>query len=320
MISFTILLLIFSGSYWYVYAGNTIKTLTLYGNVEVRTVNVGFRVGGEIISLNVDEGDKVEAGDILGMLDPETFQIAMNQANGAKKRANSLYQLKKNGYQNHEIVQAKADVEQHRAAYQYAASLYNRQKNLWAKNLISANEFDNADSIKNQKMAALKASESQLQKLTSGYQPEEIEATKGELEQAESALNQAELDFIDTVLKAPSSGIIQTRVVEPGTIISSGSTVFTITLSDPVWVRAFIEEPDLGMAVPGKEVLLYTDSKPNTPYRGRIGFVASTSEFTPKTVQSQNTRTHLVYRLRIVVIDADSQLLQGMPVTVVFNQ
>ncbi|MNT41352.1 putative efflux pump membrane fusion protein [compost metagenome] len=110
-----------------------------------------------------------------------------------------------------------------------------------------------------------------------------------------------------------------TRAVEPGSMLSAGSTVLTLSLTRPVWVRAYIDEPNLNQAQPGRELLLYTDGRPDKPYHGKVGFVSPTAEFTPKTVETPDLRTDLVYRLRIIVTDADDALRQGMPITVKFN-
>ncbi|MDN7221285.1 efflux RND transporter periplasmic adaptor subunit, partial [Klebsiella pneumoniae] len=118
---------------------------------------------------------------------------------------------------------------------------------------------------------------------------------------------------------APSDGTLMTRAVEPGTMLNAGGTVLTLSLTHPVWVRAYVDEKNLGQAQPGQEVLLYTDSRPDKPYHGKIGFVSPSAEFTPKTVETPDLRTDLVYRLRIVVTDADGALRQGMPVTISFS-
>ena len=89
---------------------------------------------------------------------------------------------------------------------------------------------------------------------------------------------------------------------------------FTVSLIRPVWVRTYVGEPHLGEAKPGREILLYTDSRPNKPYHGTIDFVSPTAEFTPKSVQTTDLRTDLVYRIRVIVNDADDMLRQGMPV------
>lgn len=102
-------------------------------------------------------------------------------------------------------------------------------------------------------------------------------------------------------------------------MLNAGNTVFTLSLTRPVWIRAYIDEVNLGRAVPGSNILIYTDGRPDRPYHGKIGFVSPTAEFTPKTVETEDLRTDLVYRLRIVVNDADDALRQGMPVTLRFQ-
>ncbi len=183
---------------------------------------------------------------------------------------------------------------------------------------ISANDLENARSSRDQAQATLKSAQDKLSQYHTGNRPQEIEQAKAGLEQAQAALAQAQLDLHDTTLVAPSAGTLLTRAVEPGSMLSAGSTVFTLSLTRPVWVRAYVNETRLNQAVPGTELLLYTDGRPDKPYHGKIGFVSPTAEFTPKTVETPDLRTDLVYRLRIIVTDADDALRQGMPVTVRF--
>ncbi|MTB82454.1 secretion protein HlyD [Providencia stuartii] len=306
------------GYYWY--QSQQDKTLTLYGNVDVRTVNLGFRVGGKLASLNVDEGARVTPGQALGQLDQAPYINALNKAKGVRDSAKAQLAMKEKGYRTQEIAQVEAEVAQKQAAWKYAESFYQRQKGLAASHVISANELDNAKTNRNQALAALKAAQDKLNQYQSGFRQEEIAAARGEWLQAEAAVAQAELDLKDTVLTAPSDGTILTRAIEPGSIVGAGNTVFSVTLTTPVWVRAYVDEPNLGMAVPGREVLLYTDNRPDNPYHGTIGFVSPTAEFTPKSVQTPQLRTDLVYRLRIVVSDPDEALRQGMPVTIRFAE
>jgi HlyD family secretion protein len=143
--------------------------------------------------------------------------------------------------------------------------------------------------------------------------------TKANLEHATANLSQAKLRLQDTYLLAPSDGIVLTRAVEPGTMLAPSSTVLNISLVNPVWVRAYINETELTQAKPGTAVKIYADSNPKKPYDGKIGFVSPTAEFTPKTVETPTLRTELVYRLRIIADDPNHELRQGMPVTVKFS-
>ncbi|SEK70057.1 HlyD family secretion protein [Kosakonia sacchari] len=303
---------------WMWYQSRQERALTLYGNVDIRTVNLSFRVGGRLASLNVDEGDAIQAGQTLGEIDKAPYQNALLQAQANVTTAQAKYDLATAGYRDEEIAQAVAAVNQAQAAYDYAQNYYQRQQGLWKSRVISANDLENARSTRDQAQATLKSAQDKLSQYRTGNRPQEIEQAKAGLEQAQAALAQAQLDLHDTTLVAPSAGTILTRAVEPGSMLSAGSTVFTLSLTRPVWVRAYVDEINLQQAQPGQDVLLYTDGRPNKPYHGKIGFVSPTAEFTPKTVQTPDLRTDLVYRLRIIVTDADNSLRQGMPVTVRF--
>ncbi len=304
---------------WWWYQSQQDKTLTLYGNVDIRTVNMSFRVGGRLASLIVDEGDTITTGQTLGELDKAPYQNALLQAQAGVSVAQAQYDLMQAGYRDEEVAQAAAAVKQAQAAYDYAQNFYNRQQGLWKSRTVSANDLENARSSRDQALATLKSSQDKLRQYRSGNREQDIAQAKASLEQAQAQLAQAQLDLHDTTLVAPANGTLMTRAVEPGSMLNAGSTVLTLSLTRPVWVRAYINEASLGEARPGREVLLYTDGRADKPYHGKIGFVSPTAEFTPKTVETPDLRTDLVYRLRIIVNDADEALRQGMPVTVSFD-
>ena len=309
--------LIGGGAWWYQSLQN--NGLTLYGNVDIRTVNMSFRVGGRLQSLSVDEGDAIKQGQTLGQLDKAPYENALMQAKANVATAQAQYDLMMAGYRAEEIAQAAAAVKQAQAAYDYAQSYLQRQQGLWNSRLLSANDLANARSSRDQAFASLKAAQDKLSQYRAGNRPQEIAQAKASLEQAQAQLAQSTLDLQDTVLTAPSDGTLLTRAVEPGSMLTAGSTVLTLSLTHPVWVRAYIDEKNLNQAQPGREILLYTDGRPDKPYHGKIGFVSPTAEFTPKTVETPDLRTDLVYRLRIIVTDADDSLRQGMPVTLKFS-
>ena len=304
---------------WLWYQSQQDKTLTLYGNVDIRTVNMSFRVGGRLASLTVDEGDTIAAGQTLGELDKAPYQNALMQAQAGVSVAQAQYDLMQAGYRDEEVAQAAAAVKQAQAAYDYAQNFFNRQQGLWKSRTVSANDLENARSSRDQALATLKSSQDKLRQYRSGNREQDIAQAKASLEQAQAQLAQAQLDLHDTTLVAPANGTLLTRAVEPGSMLNAGSTVLTLSLTRPVWVRAYVNEASLGEAKPVREVLLYTDGRADKPYHGKIGFVSPTAEFTPKTVETPDLRTDLVYRLRIIVNDADDALRQGMPVTVSFD-
>jgi HlyD family secretion protein len=139
---------------------------------------------------------------------------------------------------------------------------------------------------------------------------------KASLQEAEKAICVARDNLSYTKSYAPNDGIILSRVREVGSVINAGNPVYTLSLVSPVWIRAFVDEPNLGVVHYGMDATIYTDIKGGKSYKGKIGFISPIAEFTPKSVQTTTLRTDLVYRLRVYVDDPDSQLIQAMPVTV----
>lgn len=303
----------------YYYQEKKEQQITLYGNVDIRNVSISFRVNGRLASLNFDEGDIINAGDILGKLDDAPYINAKNEADASVAVAQAQLNLILAGYRHEEIAQAHSMVDQQQAAFNYADRYYKRQQHLRNSLSISENDLENAKTSRKQAQSALQVAKDKLNQYLNGNRPQQIDQAKASVAQAQANADQAKLNLKDTELYAPAAGVILTRTVEPGTLVSAGETIFSLSLTTPVWIRAYIDEANLHKAIPGSEVLIYTDGRPDKPYLGKIGFVSPSAEFTPKSVETPELRTALVYRLRIIVTDADASLRQGMPVTLRFS-
>lgn len=243
--------------------------LTLFGNIEIRQVDLGFRVEGKIAKMIVEEGDAVKKGQLLGYLEDTNYK--------------SIYE--KN----------IADIKALTAISANAQSQYERNLTLCADGTTSKQECDSLRNSKNSSKASLDAS---------------IASSKG-----------AKKNFTDTRLYAPDDGIIMTRIQEPGAVVEPSSPIYTMAKNKPVWVRAYIPETNLANVKYGMSADVYTDTvNPQTGekrrYKGQVGYISPVAEFTPKTVQTEDLRTDLVYRIRVYVDDIDEYLRQGMPVTV----
>lgn len=287
-----------------------------YGNVDIREVALGFRVGGRVEAMDVEEGDKVAAGQRIATLDKQPFldNLALQTANVAQQKANLAKLLA--GSRPEEIDQARATVASRKAALENARAVYERLQQLTQRDYASKQDFDNAASALRQAEADLNSAEAALKLAVEGPRKEDIAAARAALEAAEAQKQIAETSLSDVQLHSPDDGIILTRAVEPGAIVASGMTVYALSLQHPVWVRAYVGEPELGLIHPGAQVKLYTDTKPGEPYEGQVGFVSPVAEFTPKSVETPELRADLVYRFRINVTNPDEALRQGMPVTV----
>ena len=289
--------------------------LLLYGNVDIREVQLGFRVSGRLAEMRVEEGDSVAAGSLLAVLDDRPMREALAVAEAGVGEAQANLDRANTGSRPQEIQQAEAAVEEAEAALANADKRLVRQRELFADGLNSKRALDDAVSAQEQAAARLRSNREALALAVEGFRQEDIAAAAAALAAARAQRDQALTRVEDTRLSAPSNGIIQVRAREPGSMLAVGEPVYTLSLNDTVYIRAYVGETHLGQVQPGTEVTVTSDSSDRS-YSGRVGFVSPRAEFTPKTVETPELRTDLVYRLRIVVDAPDAQLRQGMPVTV----
>ena len=316
IIAAAIVLAVGAGKYYFSAHAPTAAVAILYGNVDIRQTSLAFRIGGRVGEVLVDEGASVHAGQVLAKLDPEPLQNALHSAEAGFAALTARNALLHRGYRREDIEQAKAKLQAAHAALTEAERQYARQKELIGEGAASQRALDAAQSLRDQAAAQAKSAEEQTRLMTSGFRKEEVAESDAQLRNARANLDAAKLALRDATLTAPSDGVIVTRAIEKGSMAQPGSPAFSLSLTAPVWVRAYVDEPQLGRFASGVKVRLQTDTRPDKPYHGVVGFVSPTAEFTPKSVETTDLRTSLVYRLRIVVDDADAQLRQGMPVTV----
>ena len=289
--------------------------LVLYGNVDIREVQLGFRVAGRLEQMNFEEGDAVTAGTVLATLDSKPMRDGLALAEAGVAEAEARLAVLRTGSRPQEIEQARARVTEAAAALKNAGQEYERQREMTGKGLSSQGLLDNALAQRDEASARLAASREALALAEEGARSEDIAAAEAALAGAQARREQAATQLQDTQLKAPGNGVVLTRVREPGSIVGAGAPVYTLSLTDTVYVRAYVDEPRLGRVVPGSSMIVTTDTS-DRQYTGQVGFVSPRAEFTPKSVETPELRTDLVYRLRIVITDADDGLRQGMPVTI----
>ena len=229
----------------------------------------------------------------------------------------STAQLNKqrNGNRSQDIAEASAQLAVQRASLLKAKADYQRRSALVATGAVSRADFDATKSQYESAQAQVRAAEEALSLQRAGARPEDIQAAVAQRAQAMAQRDKTITDIADSTLHAPNDGVVLTRAREPGAIVQAGETVLTLTIDRPVRIRAYVDETDLSRISPNMAVEVTADGNAKV-YHGTIGFIAPTAEFTPKTVQTRQLRTDLVYRLRVIVTDPDDALRQGQPVTV----
>lgn len=289
--------------------------LELFGNVDIREVDMAFEVGGRVDAVAVEEGDRVKQGVLLASVDPSQGRDRLAQADASIAQAQADLAKLRNGNRPQEIAQARARAAAAQAALTNARADYNRRRPLVGEGAISRDVWD--QTVTDLRRAEAQSAEaSQAASLaTAGARSEDIRAAEARLRSALAQRSSIDTDLGDTRLSAPVDGTVVTRVIEPGSLVQPGATALTIAIDRPLRVRAYVAEPDLSRIQPGIAVQVRADGNPKI-YRGTIGYISPRAEFTPKSVETEDLRTDLVYQVRITVTDADGALRQGQPVTV----
>jgi HlyD family secretion protein len=290
--------------------------LTLYGNVDIREVQPAFNDNGRVTAMLVQEGDTVRKGDLIATMDDIPYAADLAQARAqAASLAETLARLKA-GSRPEEIEQARANMEALAATLVNTKLNYDRMVALVSTRAISKQQHDEARAVHESTAQQYEAARQTYILAVKGPRKEDIAAAEANLRAAEAAVAAAEKRFAETKLYAPEDGVVENRILEPGDMAAPSTPVYTIALNQPLWVRAYIAETDLGKIRYGMRAEITTDSFPGQIYQGWIGYISPAAEFTPKTVETAVLRTALVYQVRVYVCNSRNQLRLGMPATV----
>ncbi|MDD6127543.1 MAG: HlyD family efflux transporter periplasmic adaptor subunit [Veillonellaceae bacterium] len=292
------------------------KVLSLSGNVDVREVSLAFRGSDRIAEILVDEGDTVKKGQVLARLDGRELELSIAKTQADIRSQQSTVEKLHNGTRSEEIAQAQQNYEQAQAAAANAQGTYARYQAIYDDiQGISRQTLDTARHDAEAKQAAAGAAQSAYEEAVNGARPEDIAIGEANLDASNQELARLEYQLSQYELRAPADGVIRSRLLQPGDMASSSTPVFKLSLLNKKWVRVYVKETDLGKVYEGQQADVYIDSQ-KAPIAGQVGYISGTAEFTPKTVQTDELRTALVYEVRVYVDDDDNVLRLGMPATV----
>jgi HlyD family secretion protein len=299
--------------------GEGADQLALYGDVDIRETRPAFNDSGPIATITVQEGANVKRGDLLATLDDSRYAAALAQAKAQMENLRQSLAKLVAGSRPEEIAQAKATMDALQTTYLNNEASYKRFADLAASNSGTIQQRDDAKAAFEAGRQQYEAARQAYLLAVAGPRAEDIAAARAAVQAAEAAAELAQRQFDDTRLYAPSDGVVEDRVLEPGDMASPAAPVLAIALLNPLWVRAYAPESSLGRIRLGMKASVTADSHPGRAYEGWIGYISPTAEFTPKTVETPELRTALVYQLRVYVCDARGELRLGMPATVRIN-
>lgn len=290
--------------------------LTLYGNVAIREVQLAFNGSQRIREIRVQEGDRVNKGQRLARLDSRLLEAQLAEAEAAVEAQRQALAKLEAGSRPEEIRKLEAELRAAEAQARVAGDSHRRIQRLLEQKLVSPQDEEEARSRADAAVAQLAALRESLALLKAGPRKEDIAAARAQLAARLAAREQARQRLADASLLAPNNGVVRNRILEPGDMAFPQTPVLTLALLDPVWVRAYLPESMLGRVRPGARAWIVTDSYPDKRYPGWVGHISPTAEFTPKTVQTPELRTRLVYPVRVFACNPQGELRLGMPVTV----
>jgi HlyD family secretion protein len=306
------------GRWW----GNSKKEqnrLVLYGNVDLRQVELAFNNNERISEVLVQEGDRVTRGQILARLDTSRLKPQAASAKAEMEAQQAVVQKMHDGSRPEEIAQAQANVASAKADQVNAGQQWSRMTalaKLTTGRAISQQDLDGAKAALDMAQARLEMAQKGLDLSTIGPRKEDIAQGEAQLRADQAQLDLLRRKIADAELVSPCDAVVRSRLLEPGEMVSPQRAVFNLAITDPKWIRAYVSEADLGKVHEGMRASISTDSFPSQTIPGWVGFISSVAEFTPKAVETEELRPNLVYEIRVFAQDPQDELRLGMPATV----
>lgn len=289
------------------------------GTIEAVEVSVAAMTSGQVLKMAVDEGARVEQGDLLAVIESEALEIQLRQAEAGVKLADAQLRLLLKGARVEDIRQAEEALRQAEANLKLAEAEQARIASLFARQSATAQQKDGAETRLALARAQYEAASQALQKWRTLAQPEEIRQATARLEQAEASRDLLKKMIADATIISPVSGVVSHRAVEQGEFVVPGTVLLTIADLDEVRLEIFVLESELGKIRPGQPAEIRIDSYPDRVFTGNVQFISPEAEFTPKNIQTKEERVKLVYRVRIKVSNPEHILKPGMPADAVIR-
>jgi HlyD family secretion protein len=300
------------------------KEIYYSGTIEAVQSELAFQVPGRVIAVSVREGNRVRKDQVLANLDPSEYKSRLEQAKANLERAIQNRSLAESNLAiarrtlPQDVTRAEASLQGARDTLDKTERNKKRYDQLYERQVVSAREYDSvrleyetARARYDEAKAALSQARSNLKKEESLRK--EVDAASAQIKSLQSAIEQSELQLMYTELKAPYDGVILSRNIEPGEVVSTGRQAITMADLSSVDLKIFVAETEIGNVKPGEPVDVKFDTFPNKVFKGHVTFISPEGEFTPKIIQTQKERVKIVYLVKVSIPNPDLELKTGMP-------
>lgn len=291
--------------------GSDPSLIVAAGHVEATDVRISTKIAGRLEALRVKEGDTVEAGRELAVVDTTDVLLALQQARAEREGALAELRLRRAGARQEDIAELKSQIRGVEADLAGAQRDLDRMQQLLDRGSGTAKARDDARTRRDVLAARLAASGESLARLRAGSRPEEIDASRARLAATEARIAQLEQQLRDARVTSPLGGVVTEKIAEAGELLQAGSPLLVVTDLRSPWLTVYVTGPDLGRIRLGQEAEVVTDDGQSR--KGTITFIAAQAEFTPKNAQTRDERVKLVYKLKVGLDNPDGLFKPGMP-------
>jgi HlyD family secretion protein len=293
--------------------GNNNNRIDASGNIEATNIVVSSQVSGKVIQILKDEGNQVNKGDTVIVIDPETYKLKLDDALASKEYAQAQYKLLKEGARSEDIKQAEDNLKQAKVSFDLAVKDKERMDNLYESQSITKKQHD--DAVANYEIASarLNSAKENLEKVKNLARPEELKQAEANLNKAIANVNLLQKNLNDCFVTSPSSGFITKKFVEIGETAGMMSSLFQVADLNSVELAIYVSETELGKVKLGQKAEINVDTYPDKSFDGIVIYISPQAEFTPKNIQTKDERTKLVFQVKIKIDNPEFELKDGMP-------
>lgn len=299
--------------------GNNKNTIAASGDIEATDVVVSSQVNGNILSILKDEGEKVIAGDTVIIVDHQTYDYQLAQAEASSSAAKAQLELLRQGARSEDIQQGEDALKQAQVNLGLAETNKDRMTKLYESHSITKKQYDDAVAAYNVAASQANAASENLKKLKNYARPEEIKQAEANVNKAAAAVDLLKKNVRDCYVTSPISGFIVNKYIEKGETVTMLTSLFKVSDLNPVKLDIYVSEEELGKVKLGQTADVTTDTYPNKKYEGKVIYISPEAEFTPKNIQTKDERTKLVFEVKIQIDNPNFELKPGMPADAVIH-
>jgi HlyD family secretion protein len=286
------------------------------GTIEATESVISSQAAGKIIKIIKDEGAQVRAGDTIVMIDHEALDIQRKQMIANREIAKAQLDLLINGARKEDINQSEQMLNQTEANYEIARSDKERMENLIKANTITQKQYEDARARFDIAQAQLNSAKENFNKIKNIARPEEIAQAKANYQKAEAVVESIDKNIRDCYVTSPMNGFVIKKFIELGETVSMLSSLFKLADLSKAKVTIYVSETEIGKIKLGQKAEIKVDSFPDKSFEGKVIYISSEAEFTPKNIQTKDERTKLVFAVKIEIPNPQRELKTGLPADV----